>query len=308
MNFDISNGNPSPSRLVLYYDPTLTFFGQSHLPYAVLAIFVSATFVLLPTLVLILYPTRLFHKCLNCCGIRWHSLHAFADAFNGCYKNGSDGRCDCRYFAGFYLLLRIVYVLTPPGSVLHYNLLKLMCIASLFLFTLVSPYKSRIYNIWDSSCLAIIAFYYAVADQPGWLVTVLSTILSVSFLLFPWITICLKITLITDTRCSRWLRSLAEKMRTRSADIGSERNACDEENDLPDRLVNSGNYRMLTGENICEELNRINTVDVPTYGIVWRSNCTCTAYYNMSVLITIGKKSVAYLYKVSAYSFCISNK
>ncbi len=227
---------------------------------------------------LILYPTRLFHKCLNWCGIRWHSLHAFADAFNGCYRNGSDGTCDCRCFAGFYLLFRIVYVIsaaTPSMSVSHSNLYKLIFIASLFLFTLVSPYKSRIYNIWDSSYLAIAAYYYAVGSQPRWLAEVLVYILSSSLFLFPWIVICVKIIFITDTRCSRWLRSHAEKMRTRSADIGSERNACDEENDLPDRLVNSGNYRMLNGENSCEELNRINTVDVPTYGIVWLLYMLC---------------------------------
>ncbi len=115
--------------------------------------------------------------------------------------------------------------------------------------------------------MAIVAYYCAV-DRPLDFAYTLAGVLSLILLLFPWIVICLKIILMTDTRCSRWLRSLAEKMRTRSADIGGERNACDEENDLPDRLVNSGDYRMLTGEDICEELNRINTVDVPTYGVI----------------------------------------
>ncbi len=49
---------------VLYYDPNVILFGQHHLPHAVLAIFVCTTFVILPCLVLCLYPSRLFQECL----------------------------------------------------------------------------------------------------------------------------------------------------------------------------------------------------------------------------------------------------
>ncbi len=83
-------GQVTHSTNKLYYDPNMTFFGQSHLPYAVLAVLVSTTFVILPCLLLILYPTRLFQKFLNCCGLSCPAVHAFADAFNGCYKNGTN--------------------------------------------------------------------------------------------------------------------------------------------------------------------------------------------------------------------------
>ena len=94
--------------LMVYYDASLVYFGSTHLPFALLAIFVMCVFIVLPALVLLLYPTRAFQRCLGCCRVRWHALHAFADTFQGCYKNGTEGTKDYRYFAGLYLIFRIV--------------------------------------------------------------------------------------------------------------------------------------------------------------------------------------------------------
>ena len=65
----------------VYHDPSLEWFGDEHLPFALLSIFVQCIFILIPILVLSLYPTKLFQKCLGCCGRRWLALHAFADVF-----------------------------------------------------------------------------------------------------------------------------------------------------------------------------------------------------------------------------------
>ena len=57
-------------------------------------------FVLLPTLLLILYPFRWFQKCLNFIPVRWYILHTFMDSFQGCYKDGTQpGTRDYRWFA-----------------------------------------------------------------------------------------------------------------------------------------------------------------------------------------------------------------
>ena len=48
------------SSTQLFYDPTLHYFGGRHLPYAVLALVFLAISVVLPTLVLTLYPFQLF--------------------------------------------------------------------------------------------------------------------------------------------------------------------------------------------------------------------------------------------------------
>ena len=86
----------------LYYDPTIPYFGKKHIPYAVLALSVLTLFVILPSLVLLLYPFSCFQKVLNTLPIRQHVLHTFMDSFLGCYKDGTqpDTR-DCRWFAAF---------------------------------------------------------------------------------------------------------------------------------------------------------------------------------------------------------------
>ena len=48
------------NTLRLLYDPTVPYFGSRHLPYAVLSITVLTVFVLLPMLLLIMYPFRWF--------------------------------------------------------------------------------------------------------------------------------------------------------------------------------------------------------------------------------------------------------
>jgi len=55
----------------LYYDATIEYFGDKHLPYAVLALFVMLVFILFPILLLLLYPMHFFQRCLDCCGVRW---------------------------------------------------------------------------------------------------------------------------------------------------------------------------------------------------------------------------------------------
>ena len=43
-----------------------------------------------PTILLILYPMRLFRICVTCCGFfRWHVLQMFKESFQGQYKDGT---------------------------------------------------------------------------------------------------------------------------------------------------------------------------------------------------------------------------
>ena len=85
---------------VLYYNASIEYFSKEHLPFAVPALCVLLVFVIFPLLLLLLYPMRSFQRCLGyCTRIRWQFLHTFADAFQGCYKNGTNGTRDYRYFA-----------------------------------------------------------------------------------------------------------------------------------------------------------------------------------------------------------------
>ena len=157
-----TGGVLDPPRRV-YHDPSLECFGSKHLPFALLAIFVLCIFVLFPALVLLLYPTKPFQKCLGCCGSRWLALHAFADVFQGCYKNGTNGTRDCRYFAGLYLVLRIVLLLATYGGSVFGMYDEMVSVVSLviaaLLFLVFRPYKDSFWlNVWDSTVFSGFAF------------------------------------------------------------------------------------------------------------------------------------------------------
>ena len=96
-------------RLVVYFNPSTTYFGSSHIGYAVITLFLVIVVLIIPIILLFLYPYRCFHKCLNHFHLRLLPLHAFVDAFLGCYKDGTNRTRDCRYFAGLQLVLRLFF-------------------------------------------------------------------------------------------------------------------------------------------------------------------------------------------------------
>ena len=146
----------------LYIDGTVEYFGKQHLPYAILAIVVLFIFIILPLLLLCLYPYLCFQKILNACNLRCQALHIFMDAFQGCYKNGTDGTRDCRYFSAMYLLVRMsfftVFAITWSSSV-YVGFFIVGMIFTLFalLFPFVQPYKTPVYNVVDTVLVATVA-------------------------------------------------------------------------------------------------------------------------------------------------------
>ena len=104
----VYNMNGSVVGIYLYYDASIEYFGKKHLPYAILAVLVLLIFILFPILLLLLYPMRCFQQCLGPCRVRWHALHIFVDAFQGWYKDGTNGTRDCRYFAAVHFLVRLI--------------------------------------------------------------------------------------------------------------------------------------------------------------------------------------------------------
>ena len=78
------------STLRLLYSPDVAYFGEEHLPYAILAIFMLCVFVLLPVTVLFLYPFQFFRKFLNTFPCRCYILHTVINSFQCCYKDGTE--------------------------------------------------------------------------------------------------------------------------------------------------------------------------------------------------------------------------
>ena len=150
----------------LFYDATVKYFGREHLPYALIALALLLIFILFPLLFLIIYPMKCFQRCLGS-SRKLHSLHTFADAFQGCYIDGTSGTRDFRYFAASYLIVRIIlYILvvtTNSAMALVWQGI------ALFLFSIsiaaARPYKPKysIYNATDTVLTFLLAVFALLA-------------------------------------------------------------------------------------------------------------------------------------------------
>ena len=132
------------STFGLYYSPTVSYFGDEHLPYAILALVILTLFVITPTVVFFLYIFQLFHKFLSFFPFNWHILYAFMDSFQGCYKDGTEpGTFDCRWFSAFALLIRIlwfaIFSITLSGIAFVY--IAILVVIFLIAIINIQPYK-----------------------------------------------------------------------------------------------------------------------------------------------------------------------
>lgn len=147
-------------RPCLLYDGTVEYFGKEHLPYAILALGVLLIFNIFPILLFCLYPFCCFQRCLAHLKLRTDALHVFMDAFQGCYKDGTNGTKDRRWFSAVYLMVRFVFLLAGIISFSEFTLtlgvvINLPVLAMLAVF---QPYKSHAYNAIDA--LLILGFIF----------------------------------------------------------------------------------------------------------------------------------------------------
>ena len=133
---------------VVSLDGTLEYFGHGHLPYAIPAILVLIFIVLLPLIILAMYPrvcTRL--------GIHIHKMMPFFDPLNGAFK------LNCYYFALLYFVYRLILVAIfsfTPEVQQQYVLQQTLSIAILIFHVMKQPYRESMHNIVDLCLLALI--------------------------------------------------------------------------------------------------------------------------------------------------------
>ena len=236
--------------LLLYFDASIKYFSRQHLPFAVLALSVLLVFVLFPMLLLLLYPMRSFQRCLGyCTRIRWQFLHTFADAFQGCYKNGTNGTRDYRYFAGLYLVFRIVALVAfISHNALEWLILIPFLVVVSLLFAYFRPYKNNLFNIIDCSAFALWALtafliMYAMTLMPFpmqvlYALALIPCLYFISFILYK---ILSRVALLR-TFWTRIGEILKARRKAPQLPIHRDENI-DEE--LPDRIVNPDMYRPL---------------------------------------------------------------
>ena len=143
----------------LYYDATVPYFGETHLPYAILAIVMLLVFVMAPVVLLLLYPFQWFQKLLNIFPFRWYILHTFMDSFYGCYKNGTEpGTRDCRWFASLFFIVRFVLCLVSlfTLSAMYYIIGSMCLVLFAILMINIHPFKTDFNHYTDINVIFIL--------------------------------------------------------------------------------------------------------------------------------------------------------
>ena len=266
----------SLTRLYLFYDGSLEYFGKDHLPYGVLALVVIVVFGIFPLLLLCLYPCRCFQRCLNCCRLRSQLLHTFMDAFQGHYKDGTNGTRDCRWFSALYLIVRLVFLIafSTVNNAEFYLPIGLSILLVLLLLTAIfHPYKSPIDNNIDIFLLVVFAFHFValMAQEEaftGAQITVNSSITGLIVItpLVYWVGILLY-KLCSSIRC---VRATCGRIWVSIPCHGHEEEPGVEEV-FPYRMVSTEEYAPLIGEavqdyNSCSTvIERSNDPDSETY-------------------------------------------
>ena len=145
----------------LYYDPNMSL-AKSYRNYApVIALLIVTT--LFPMLILCLYPIRHIRKIMFfiCCKDLLF-FQSFVDAFQGHYKDGTNGTRDYRAMASLQFITRglLIYNHTRyregmPISYMRYDIL-MWIILSICLFS-IQPYKRKYANIIEGIIYSFIA-------------------------------------------------------------------------------------------------------------------------------------------------------
>ena len=127
--------------------------------YAYIVIPFILAFNILPVLLLVLYPFKLFRRCLSKCKLDRLFVITFIEKFHGCYRDGLDGGKDMRSFCGLYFLLIILMTQAHTHFLKKLHISVWLSYAFIFLIfslliALIQPYKNIYINVLDSLLLA----------------------------------------------------------------------------------------------------------------------------------------------------------
>lgn len=158
-------GNVTGPALV-FSDLSVVFASHEHIYLMVIAVFVIVFIVLLPPLFLLVYPLRPFQRLLTKWRIDYTAVRTFVDAFQGCYKDGTNGTHDCRYFASIYFGVRLLAfcLMTVTGNLVALRLIQTIIILFFILAVgLARPYKNDQFTNRDLFILIILEIVIACA-------------------------------------------------------------------------------------------------------------------------------------------------
>ena len=162
-----SNGHMKlTTKLYLFDDTSQEYLSSQHLPFALLAIVLLLVFVILPMILLFVYPFTWFQTILNKTSLNSLTLRIFIELFQGNYKDSTNGTKDYRYFSGFLILFQLVMFLTfsLTQSCFYYPIATMWIVIYLCLHLVFKPYKKTVHNhIAVAMLTSLLGMYWGIA-------------------------------------------------------------------------------------------------------------------------------------------------
>lgn len=161
----VRSTDASVYKMVLYSDPSGNYNNRTWFNFLTVVPFVLL--VLVPSLLLCVYPTRIYRYLVRSLSARKRLvLSSFVGTLHNCFKNGSNGTRDYRALAGLITLASIMGLI-PDYFLQHgYNpafIFGIVCIFLSFIISHVQPCQQTIANVslsYHSVMLAI----FSIAD------------------------------------------------------------------------------------------------------------------------------------------------
>ena len=172
----VSHSDGSFYKLLVACDPTITWFSRRHFAYLSFMAVAFMFLVLIPSLLLCVYPTRIYCLLSQAISARKQlAIKTFAEALHPCFKDGLNGTRDYRALAGIGLVFSAIYSLI---SFYIYNLTKvgydyqilsgIMLILLSTIFSYWRPCRSLLSNLsvsYHSMALGLITMTLSLWKQ-----------------------------------------------------------------------------------------------------------------------------------------------
>ena len=186
--------------LVCYVYGDFKYFSAEYAPYLIISILIFLTVCVLMPLILLLYSLKPFYTCLGRLKLNFlqpgPKFQHLLNVFYNCYKDGTDGTHDLRFFASLYFGLRVLMILIYPVAptwASQYIMQQVLCTMGIFLFAALQPYKNGFYNFVDAAAFSllavinVIAFYNRYLAAVGFLPSPLTYWLQTALIFIPLI-------------------------------------------------------------------------------------------------------------------------
>ena len=148
VNFtNVHNSTGYLHNKALYIDPTIKSNDPTFIPYAFVAAVFFMFITVIPSLLLCIYPTRLYRYLAKFLSTRKQlAITAFAEALHNCFKDGLNETHDYRALAGSSLFFPLLFSGSPLTSLPPSVVEILLCMILICIVAYVKPCKSEIAN------------------------------------------------------------------------------------------------------------------------------------------------------------------